>query len=326
MTHRLGIVVFDGVTLLDVSGPADAFRLADPAHERYELVLVSPEGGRVRTSSGIEIGETLPPGEAGSFDTLLVAGGERLTDPTPDRALLAAVESLADAPARIASVCTGAFVLAELGLLDGRRATTHWRHARTLARRYRKITVEPDVIHLRDGRYLTSAGITAGIDLALAVIEEDLGPDTARGVARELVVFMQRPGGQSQFSTALRGPLAGDDSLRGLMAAVTADPAAEHSVGSMAATIGVSTRHLARMFAAEAGTTPAKWIEEVRLDVARTLLLDGHPVTRAAELSGFGSDEKLRRVFARHMGTTPTAFRERFSTARHHPAASNKAR
>lgn len=229
--------------------------------------------------------------------------------------MLSTVSGLAVGTGRVASVCTGAFALAELGLLDGHRATTHWRHAHRLARRYPKVSVEPNVIHIRDGRYLTSAGITAGIDLALAVIEEDRGAEVAREVARELIVFMQRPGGQSQFSTALRGPSVRNGGVRELMDSVLAEPAGGHSVDSMAAAVGVSVRQLSRVFAAQTGVSPAKWLESVRLDVARNLLLAGHPVTRAAELSGFGTDETLRRVFDRRLGTTPSAFRDRFASA-----------
>jgi transcriptional regulator GlxA family with amidase domain len=216
----------------------------------------------------------------------------------------------------VASVCTGAFVLAEAGLLDGRRATTHWRRAADLARRFPRVRVEPDAIHVRDGRYVTSAGISAGIDLALALVEDDHGAGVAREVARELVVFLQRPGGQSQFSTALATPPARGDLLRTLVAAVLADPAADHSLPAMAAAAAVSPRHLARLFRAELGTTPARWVERVRLDRAQQLLLDGHSVTSAAELSGLGSDETLRRAFARHLGTTPTHYRRRFATTR----------
>ncbi len=314
MTHRIGLVVFEGMTLLDASGPAEVFHLADPAGERYELVFVSAAGGTVRSSSGITMADTIAVADAGAFDTMLVAGGPELVDSPMEAALLAAVESLSAQASRVASVCTGAFVLAELGFLDGQRATTHWRHANTLARRYPRIRVEPDVIHIRDGRYLTSAGISAGIDLALAMVEDDMGADTARTVARELVMFMQRPGGQTQFSTALSQPLARDGLLRGLMEAIVADPAADHTVSSMSSAIGVSARHLNRMFRTETGTTPGRWLEQVRVDAARALILEGHPITRVAQRSGFGSDETLRRAFARHLGTTPTAFRDRFST------------
>lgn len=300
--------------MLDASGPAEVFHAADPAGRHYDLTFVSPDGGRVASSSGMELSRTVAAADAGQVDTLLVAGGGRLPDGRIDPGLLGSVESLAAGARRVASVCTGAFILAELGYLDDRRATTHWRHARNLATRYPRIRVEPDVIHVRDGRYLTSAGISAGIDLALALVEEDVGVDTARSTARELVMFMHRPGGQAQFSTALSTPPARKGVLRTLMEAVLANPGEEHTVASMASSIGVSVRHLNRMFQAEAGTSPARWLEQVRVDAARSLILEGHPLTRVARLSGFGSDETLRRAFARQLDTTPTSFRNRFAT------------
>ncbi|MFC7584403.1 GlxA family transcriptional regulator [Nonomuraea antimicrobica] len=252
--------------------------------------------------------------DAGPVDTLVVAGADHLAVRGPDDDLLTAARALADQAARVASVCSGAFVLAALGLLDGRRATTHWRHAQTLARRHPRVRVEPDALHVRDGRYLTSAGISAGIDLALALVEHDHGANVARDIARELVVFMQRPGGQSQFSTALATPPARSDLLRSLTASVLADPAADHSLPAMAAYAAVSTRHLTRLFQTELNTTPARWVERVRLDHAQRLLLSGHSITSAAHHSGLGSDETLRRAFARHLGTTPTDYRRRFAT------------
>lgn len=314
--HRVGIIVFDGVTLLDASGPAEVFRLADPAHERYELVFVSPAGGSVSSSSGIEVSGTIAAADAGPLDTLLVAGGENLTRPDVAPALLEAVDLLAAAPQLVASVCTGAFVLANLGFLDDRRATTHWRHAQTLAKRYPNVRVEPDVIHIRDGRFMTSAGISAGIDLALAIVEDDLGASAARAVAQEMVMFMRRPGGQSQFSAALRHAPPQTDRLRTLFERVTTDPSAPHTVASMAALVGVSERHLNRLFREDLGSTPARWLEEIRVDAARALILEGHTITRTAQLCGFGTDERLRRAFARHLNTTPTAFRERFATTK----------
>ncbi|MGW7243491.1 GlxA family transcriptional regulator [Streptomyces sp. NPDC054804] len=314
MTHRVGFVVFDGVTMLDVSGPSEvlhqAGRLADP----YELVLVSPEGGTVTTSAGPALTGTVPAADAGPLDTLLVAGGDRLAERPIEEELLATARELIGEAHRVASVCTGAFVLGELGLLDGRRATTHWRHAATFARRYPRVRVEPDAIHVRDGRYVTSAGISAGIDLALALVEDDHGAGVARDIARELVVFMQRPGGQSQFSTAITTPPARGDLLRTLVASVLADPTADHSLPALAASAAVSARHLTRLFRAELGTTPARWVERVRLDRAQQLLLEGHSVTSAALHSGLGTDETLRRAFARHLGTTPTHYRSRFAT------------
>lgn len=314
MTHRIGIFVFDGMTLLDVSGPIEALRLADPDGVHYAVSLVSTRGGAVRTSAGIDLAGSIAVADAGEFDTVLVVGGENLASEELDPELLASVSTLSESAQRVASVCTGAFVLAELGWLDERRATTHWRHADALARRYPRVHVEPDVIHTRDGRFLTSAGITAGIDLALAIVESDLGARTARAVARELVVFMQRPGGQSQYSTALRRLAPSSSPVREVMDAVIADPAADHTVTSMARKMGVSVRQANRVFQTETGSTPAKWVEEVRVDAARAFILDGHPITRSAQLSGFGSDETLRRAFARQMGTTPSAFRDRFST------------
>lgn len=313
---RVGILVFDGMTLLDAVGPAEVFQLANTAGGAYRAELVSAAGGDIRSTAGITVAGTVPVADAGAFDTVLVAGGPGLVSAPVDPDVLAAAKALAGAPRRVASVCTGAFILAELGYLDERRATTHWRHAQTLARRYPRVRVEPDVIHVRDGRFLTSAGISAGIDLALALVEEDLGANVAREVARELVVFMQRPGGQAQFSTALSASLVGAEVLRGAMEAALADPAGAHSVETLAASANVSVRHLNRLFRADVGTTPGRWLEQVRLDAARTLLLDGHSVTAAAQRSGFGSDETLRRAFDRHLGITPTAFRERFGSTR----------
>ncbi|MGO1182230.1 MAG: GlxA family transcriptional regulator [Micrococcaceae bacterium] len=313
MTRRIGLVVYDGVTLLDASGPAEVFRLADPQGSAYELVLLSPRGGEVQTSSGIRILSTAA-AQIDAVDTLLIAGGEILVQEPLDPDVLVLVERLSVGATRVASVCTGAFVLAQLDFLQCRRATTHWRHADELARRFPGVTVEPDIIHVRDGRFLSSAGITAGIDLALAMVEEDLGAEVARRVARELVMFMQRPGGQSQYSTALRRKTVSSDPLRRLMDMIVADPSQHYSVSVMARSMGVSARHLNRLFREEAGTTPARWLEEARVDAARALILESHPISRVAHLSGFGSEETLRRAFAKHLGATPSAFRDRFAT------------
>ncbi|MEU3949716.1 helix-turn-helix domain-containing protein [Streptomyces sp. NPDC029526] len=320
MTHRVGFVVFDGVTLLDVSGPAEVLEQARRLGHPYEPVLVSPRGGAVRTSTGMPLSGTVRAAEAGPVDTVLVAGGDRLAEQPVERELSETAWTLAASAARVASVCTGAFVLADLGLLDGRRAATHWRHAAALARRHPRVSVEPDAIHVRDGRFLTSAGISAGIDLTLALVEDDHGAEAARHIARELVVFLQRPGGQSQFTTATAPP-TGNDLLRPPIEAVLADPAADHDLASLARAAAVSPRHLTRLFHAELGTTPARWVERVRLGRAQQLLLDGHSVTAAARLSGFGSDETLRRVFLRHLGTTPSAYRRRFATTGATPTA-----
>lgn len=314
MVHRVAVFVFDGVTLLDVSGPADVFYYADPEGDHYAVDLLSPNGGTVRTASGVMLADTLPVSAARSYDTVLVAGGRRLVQPRFDPDFLSSVQALTADARRVASVCTGAFVLAGLGYLDDRRVTTHWRHTRLLAKWYPRITVEPDVLHVQDGKFFTSAGVTAGIDLALALVEQDLGADTAREVARELVMFMQRPGGQSQFSSALTGPMDSNDPLRSLMDTVVADPARTYSVSAMAAQLDVSTRHLSRLFQASVGVSPAQWLEKVRVDAARGLIIEGYPITQVAVRCGFGTDETLRHAFARQLGTTPTAFRQRFGT------------
>ena len=309
-TRRVAFVVYDGVTLLDVTGPLEVLH---QAQGRYETVLVSAHGGEVRTASGVVLAGVVRTTEA--FDTVVVPGADHLVDGVPDD-VLQVTAALAEKAQRVASVCSGAFVLAELGMLDGRRATTHWRHAAALARKYPKVQVEPDALHLTDGRYVTSAGISAGIDLTLALVEADHGADLARAVARELVVYMQRPGGQSQFSTALATPPARTDQLRSITDTVLADPSADHSLPNLAASAAVSPRHLARLFHSEFNTTPGRWVERVRLDRAQQLLLDGHSITTAARLSGLGSDETLRRAFARHLGTTPTEYLRRFQASR----------
>ncbi|MGZ0150432.1 GlxA family transcriptional regulator [Kribbella sp. WER1] len=315
-TRRVAFVVYDGVTLLDVTGPLEVLHQTG----RYETVLVSATGGQVTAASGVTLAGVVPVAEAFAvLDTVLVAGADRLVDGVPED-VLAVTAALAGRSGRVASVCSGAFVLAALGMLDGRRATTHWRHTAALARQYPKVRVEPDALYVVDGRYLTSAGISAGIDLTLALVEADHGPEAARRVARELVVFMQRPGGQTQFSTAMATPPARSDSLRAITDTVVADPAADHNLSTLAAAAAISPRHLTRLFRNEFDTTPGRWVERVRLDRAQHLLLDGHSITTAARLSGLGSDETLRRAFARHLNTTPTEYRRRFQATAERPA------
>ncbi|WP_424216682.1 GlxA family transcriptional regulator (plasmid) [Streptomyces sp. BI20] len=324
-TRHVVFLAFDGVTMLDVTGPVEVLAQARRLGLPYEITLASPDGGEIRTSSGLGLGgsvpvsrlvDTAPAGTPhAAVDTVVIAGGDRLAEAPIEPALTEAARLLDGSGARrVASVCTGAFLLAELGVLDGRRAATHWRHAAALARRRPAVRVEPDALYVRDGRYLTSAGISAGLDLALALVEEDHGPAAAREIARELVVFMQRPGGQSQFSTALDTPPTRHAAVRALTDAVVADPGADHSLPSMAASAAVSTRHLTRLFRTELGTTPARWVERVRVDLACRLLLEGHAVTAVARRAGLGSDETLRRAFARHLGTTPSDYRARFTT------------
>ncbi|CAL9277921.1 HTH-type transcriptional regulator CdhR [Streptomyces sp. SudanB5_2050] len=312
--HSVGILVFDGMKMLDLSGPAEVFAEANRFGARYRLGVVSPDGAPVRSSIGLLVPAEADARSAGAPDTLVVVGGDALPGSPVDPRLIDAAKALAARAGRVASVCTGAFVLGAAGLLEGRRATTHWQHTTALARRCPSTRVEPDAIFVKDGATYTSAGVTAGIDLALALLEEDHGPDLARKVARSLVVYLQRAGGQSQFSASLRGPAPRTPVLRQVQDAVQADPAADHSLAALAARVRVSPRHLTRMFRAELDVTPVKYVELIRFDIAKALLDSGHNATEAAALSGFPSYESLRRAFARHLGLSPTRYRQRFAT------------
>ncbi|MFJ2650380.1 GlxA family transcriptional regulator [Streptomyces sp. NPDC087420] len=317
------VFVYDGVRLMDVAAPLEVFATAAGLGGSYALTVCSADGAPVITSTGTrlhadaavsELGGVGGAGGAGEIHTVIFPGSDDLPHHPPPDGLLDAVTFLAGRSARVASVCTGAFALAAAGLLDGRRATTHWRHAAVLARRHPAVTVNPDAIFVRDGHTYTSAGVTAGIDLALALVEDDEGADLAREVARDLVVFLRRPGGQSQFSVAARTPSPRHDVLRGLLDEMAGDPAADHSLPALARRGGLSARHLTRLFNEQVGSTPAAYVESVRLEAAQALLEAGETVTGAARRSGLGSDESLRRVFLRHLGVTPSTYRARFRT------------
>ncbi|MER6701352.1 GlxA family transcriptional regulator [Streptomyces fimicarius] len=314
--HLVAVVAFDDVQLLDVTGPAEVFTTANGHGGRYDVRIVSVTGKDVRTSGGVRLGvdgtlDSLP----GRLGTLLVPGRRDWRQAVADAALTAGVRDLAERSRRVASVCAGAFVLAEAGLLNGRRAATHWRLAGELAAAYPAVTVEPDPLFVRDGPVITSAGITAGMDLALSLVEEDRGADPARDTARELVVFMARPGGQSQFSARLRPREATHPVVRAAMDAVSADPAGRHSPATLARRGKVSARHLSRLFRSETGLTPAQYIESVRLEAAQALLASGtDPVEVVADGAGFGSAETMRRAFQQTLGLSPTQYRARFRT------------
>jgi transcriptional regulator GlxA family with amidase domain len=311
--HRVGFLVFDGMKLLDLSGPAEVFSEANRFGADYRLSIVSADGSPVSSSIGMTVTADTD-AQAADCDTLVVVGGDALPGSPMDPALRAAAKALADRAGRIASVCTGAFVLGAAGLLEGRRATTHWQHTTTLARRCPATRVEADALFVRDGSTYTSAGVTAGIDLALALLEEDHGPAAAREVARSLVVYMQRAGGQSQFSAPLQGPAPRTPVLRLVQEAVQGDPTADHGLEALAARVRVSPRHLTRMFRAELDTTPMKYVELIRFDMAKALLDAGHNATEAATRSGFPSYESLRRAFSRHLGLSPIRYQQRFAT------------
>lgn len=313
--HTVGVFVFDGVTLLDIAGPVEVFNEANRFGANYRVELLSEQGAPVRSSSGITLATDGPVTDGRAWGTALVPGSDDLVLPGATGTHLASVRSLTARTERVASVCTGAFLLAAAGLLDGRRATTHWRHADQLARRHPRITVEPDALYVTDGPISSSAGVSAGIDLALALVESDHGQVLAREVARSLVVFLQRPGGQSQFSVASRTPMPPQPTLRAVLELIAADPAGDHTVPRLAAQAATSTRHLTRLFRQELATTPARYVERVRVEAAQNLLEAGHGVGTTARLSGFGSEETLRRVFLAHLGVPPATYQRRFATA-----------
>ncbi|MFI6944143.1 GlxA family transcriptional regulator [Streptomyces sp. NPDC050418] len=312
--RTVAVLAYEGVRLLDVTAPLEVFSTAATLGARYAVRLLSPQGGPVTTSAGTQLLTDAVGSVEGRLHTLLVPGSPGLPDRVPPE-LLDPIRTLHTASWRTASICTGAFALAEAGLLRGRRAATHWRYATALARRHPDITVDGDALFVRDGRTYTSAGVSAGLDLALALVEADEGPELAREVARDLVVFLQRPGGQSQFSVASRTPPPRHDALAALLASIAANPAADHSLPALARRAGLSARHLTRLFTDRIGRTPAAHVEAIRLEAAQHLLDTGESVTSAAQLSGLGSDETLRRVFLRHLGVTPSAYRARFRTA-----------
>jgi transcriptional regulator GlxA family with amidase domain len=312
--HSIGVLGFDGMKMLDLSGPAEVFSETNRYGARYRLTIVSVGGGPVASSIGVRVPVDADVAEAPAFDTLLVVGGDQVPQGPVDPDLAAAAGKLASQAGRVASICTGAFILGAAGLLDGKRATTHWQHTELLARRCPTARVEPDALFVRDGSLYTSAGVTAGIDLALALVEHEHGPDLARSVARSLVVYMQRAGGQSQFSASLQGPAPQTPVLRQVQDLVQADPTADHSLESLAARVRVSPRHLTRMFRTELDTTTMRYVELIRFDMAKALLDSGHNATEAAARSGFPSYESLRRAFARHLGISPTKYQRRFTT------------
>lgn len=312
--HNIGVLVFDDMKMLDLSGPAEVFSEANRYGAHYRLNIVPVGGTSVTSSIGIRVPADTDAADAPAFDTLLVVGGDKVPQALVDPDLTAAARKLAASAGRVASICTGAFILGAAGLLDGKRATTHWQHTELLARRFPTARVEPDALFVRDGTLYTSAGVTAGIDLALALVEQEHGPDLTRSVARSLVVYMQRSGGQSQFSASLQGPAPQTPVLRQVQDAVQADPTGDHSLEALAARVRVSPRHLTRMFRAELDTTPMKYVELIRFDMAKALLDSGHNATEAAARSGFPSYESLRRAFARQLGLSPTKYQRRFTT------------
>ncbi|MGN6324984.1 GlxA family transcriptional regulator [Pseudolysinimonas sp.] len=309
--QRMGILVYDDVTMIDVAGPADVFSHANAFGARYETVLISPDGGSVRASNGLTLTAGLAAADAGALDTIIIPGAYGMVTRPFDDSVMSAVTDLTAHVRRIASVCTGSFLLAQAGLLDFRRATTHWTQVELFRRAFPRVRVLPDSLFVRDGDIITSAGVSSGIDLALAIVEDDAGAEIARKVARQMVIFLQRPGTQSQFSAPSREHIPSDSPLRRLTDAVAADPAGRYSLADMASIARVSVRTLTRLFHDEIGTTPSRYVELIRIEAAQTLLQEGATVAVAAERSGFGSAETLRRVFVSRVGSSPSVYLER---------------
>jgi transcriptional regulator GlxA family with amidase domain len=314
---RIGILIPNQAQLLDVAGPLDVFREAvvqSAGAARYALTTIAAAPSREVVASGLRlvadrsINEPPP-----RLDTVIVAGGPSLSNGVADPAAVEWLREQAGRVRRVASVCSGAFLLAEAGVLDDRRATTHWEHARDLERRYPRIRLEPDQIFVCDGPVCTSAGVTAGIDLALALVEADFDRELALQVARRLVVFLKRPGGQSQFSTHLAAQLAGQTAVGRVQAWALDHLDEDLSVARLAASANMSLRSFARAFKAETGATPADFVEAARVEAASRWLQDGdEPLKTIARRTGFRNVTALRRAFARKLGVTPPAYRQRF--------------
>jgi transcriptional regulator GlxA family with amidase domain len=309
MSRALALVIFPNFQIIDAAGPLGAFEVAARyCPGAYDISVRAATPGEVASSSGARM-TAAPLGDPSRLDTLVVAGGEGSREAMRDPSLLAFTRSAGAATRRVSSVCSGAYVLAAAGLLDGRRATTHWSLSEDFTRRFPAVRLEPDRIWIRDGEVWTSAGITAGIDLALAMIEADLGETVARRTAQQLVVYHRRPSGQSQFSALLELD-AGAGRFGTLLAWMRENLAGCLSVDRLAERAGMSERNFARAFLAETRLTPARAVERLRLEAARTAVEDGAwPIDVIARTAGFGDPERMRRAFVRAFGQPPQALR-----------------
>jgi transcriptional regulator GlxA family with amidase domain len=317
-SRTIVIIALPGVQLLDVAGPLDVFAEANvqAGHEAYVLFVAAAEPGPIRSSSGARLlpDRIIDRGFQESIDTLLIAGRPNAADVPADGVVTDWLRRRAARTRRYGSVCSGAFFLAAAGLLDGRRVTTHWAVADRLAAKFPSVSVDKDAIYVTDGKLRTAAGVTAGLDLALALVEEDLGREIAMKVASQLVMFFKRPGGQMQFTRKGEAVPAGRAALQELQRWVAANPGLDHSVASLAKRMDISARHFARLFRAEVGSTPATWVEEARVNAARRLLeLGNEPPKQVALHCGFADADTLRRAFVRHVGVTPAEYRKRFA-------------
>jgi transcriptional regulator GlxA family with amidase domain len=323
--RRVVLVAFPDVQVLDVTGPLEVFAnanrrleaLSDRRSPRYTIEIAAREAGPLRTMSGIElVAKSALRDVRGAIDTLLVAGGDGTRAAVQDRALVDFIRRTAPRARRVASICTGTFLLAKAGLLDGRRATTHWASCAALAESYPRIHVETDPIFVRDGKMWSSAGVCAGMDLALALAEQDHGRELALTVAQWMVLFLKRPGGQSQFSVGLAAQATEHERIRELQAWAQAHLGADLGIAALAKRVAMSPRNFARVFAREVGETPARWIERARIEAARRVLEESDDgVDAIASRCGFGTAETMRRAFLRHLRVAPSAYRARFRSA-----------
>jgi len=318
--RRVGFLLFDGMTALDVVGPMEAFAAAsvgtntrDSVAGAYELLTVGISQQEVTAESGIVMRPQTTLAKCPALDTIVIAGGRGLREARTNQVIATWVKTRAQHLRRIASVCTGIYAVAPTGLLDGRRVVTHWHFALDLSRRFPALRVDGNALFLKDGKFYTSAGITAGIDLSLALIEEDLGKQAALRVARELVVYMKRPGGQAQYSEPLRFQSAATDELHEVDAYIRAHLDEKLSVASLARFVCLSERHFSRRFQRAYKTSPAVYVERLKLDEARSRLAEtGCRIDQLAFALGFGSDDAFRRAFERRFGIAPNQYRSRF--------------
>jgi transcriptional regulator GlxA family with amidase domain len=319
MSRTIAMLALPGVQLLDISGPLDVFAQAniEAGREAYRLEIIACEAGPICSSSGARLLPDRVAGEAGpAIDTLLVAGAPHAASLRLSPPLLAWIQETSQQVRRYGSVCTGAFALAASGLLHGRRVTTHWASVSELQRQYPQVIIEEDALYVRDGKLRTAAGVTAGLDLALALVEEDLGREVAKRVAAQLVMFFKRPGGQLQFSRKGEARPAGRSVLQEVQRWVAANPQLELSIEALAAHAGLSPRHFARLFHAEVGMTPAAWVEQSRIAAARSLLEAGMDAPKqVAAKCGFANADTLRRAFVKHVGITPAEYRRGYGGA-----------
>ncbi|MDB5467213.1 MAG: transcriptional regulator, AraC family [Phenylobacterium sp.] len=317
--RKVALIGYEGVQSLDLVGPLEVFSMANNfgAPVPYEVILASPDGGEIVANSGVRLAGSVRFADLPEdLDTILVGGGrEDGLRAMQHTGVLEWLRGRTRSTRRLGSVCSGAFVLAASGLLDGRRATTHWGVCDELRLFRPQVRVEPDAIFVADPPFYTSAGVTAGIDLCLSFVEADCGPEVALAVARNLVLFMRRPGGQTQYSAGLKVQAAATPRLRKLILDISADPRGDQTLPTLAARAGMSERTFSRVFQKDTGTTPAAFVELARVDRAKALLeTSDWPLARVAERAGFGSLDGLHRAFSKRLGATPGDYRDRFGS------------